>query len=339
MPSPGRMAATAIDVDAFASPSPSPGRTVNKAIDVDEVGAGYTPEAHRTHSVNTQASFGSSPLSQALASAAMHEDSDSDSDSESAQPPLALPPAEFNQPARRLDEALASDTEDSIMSADDTSDDETDDEAEARLRRLATYSRHALVIASPGPRASRMHARAAALRARLANSIHVAADAEQAETTAAELRAARERRNQRDRDIADIQTVLVWSAEQRAQQRPAFQWKESSAYLTDERPPDSPHDELVDPDLACTICAEVLSHPVMTSCKHVFCFVCLRGNMEISVQCPVCRTVQRVAPSPSPAFTRLHESAARLRYPGWRDNSQVRIKFKNLRSLNGESLV
>ncbi|KAJ7058601.1 hypothetical protein C8F01DRAFT_295139 [Mycena amicta] len=115
--------------------------------------------------------------------------------------------------------------------------------------------------------------------------------------------------------------------------------KETNAYLTGDRPPEVPLHEAVDPDLACTICADVLSHPVMTSCHHIFCFICLCSNMEVSLRCPVCCQVQTVVPMSLPPFNRLLEYAVKKCHPGWQDNSKVKVEFVNLRALNGRNLV
>ncbi|KAJ7062398.1 hypothetical protein C8F01DRAFT_1252223 [Mycena amicta] len=289
--SPGARQHTAIDVDALPSPLPSnsPGRTVAKAIDVDEVRAGYTPPARQR-----------TRLSCALTSAPVEEEVDSSDESDSDTSLPYLPP---------------------LTSAPMEEDADSSDDSNASLPSLPPAD------FNPQPERS-IDQEHEASAPRLANTIHVAAEAEQAdhETTAAELRAAREQRT----ELANIRTVLAWSAQQRAQQGREFEWREATAYLTAACPPESPRDELVDPDLACTICAEVLSHPVITSCQHVFCFVCLRGNMEISVNCPICRKVQNVAPAASAAFTRVHTAAVQMCYPGWNNLSEVRINFVNL---------
>ncbi|KAJ7059251.1 hypothetical protein C8F01DRAFT_1254933 [Mycena amicta] len=305
--SPGRHPSSAINVDDFPSPprltsSHPGGATAEVAIDVDKVGAGYTPPARQpTRVVDPGIPSTSSSLSEALRSAAMDPGSDSD------------------------------DTEDRAPA--------NDPEAEDRLRRLAAYTRllpHVLLQ----PRNRRVAARGAAVRSRFINALQVAADDVQAEETAEELRLARGERAARAQEARDLRTVLDWSRERRLTGLAVFSpWKEANAYLTAAHPPDSPLNELVDPDLACTICAEVLSHPVMTSCTHVFCFVCLRSNMEISIQCPICREVQSVAPAPCLPFNRVLDYAIQKRYPGWQDDSSVRLEFVNIGALNGGSLV
>ncbi|KAJ7048758.1 hypothetical protein C8F01DRAFT_46184 [Mycena amicta] len=233
---------------------------------------------------------------------------------------------------------------DSRAASEDSAPASDDAEDEDRFIRLAAYARlFPHVLAAPGHR--RTAARGAAIRARFVNAIHVAADEAQAEATeealqlAREDRAARaqEARAARAQEARDIATVLE---ERRLLGLDVFvPWKETNAYLTADRPPEVPLHEAVDPDLACAICADVLSHPVMTSCHHIFCFICLRSNMEVSLRCPVCRQVQTVAPTSLPPFNRLLEYAVKKCYPGWQDNSKVKVEFVNLQALNGRNLV
>ena len=44
-----------------------------------------------------------------------------------------------------------------------------------------------------------------------------------------------------------------------------------------------------DPNLVCSICLNVFSHPVRTACGHVFCQACLQSWLPQKAQCPECR--------------------------------------------------
>ena len=44
-----------------------------------------------------------------------------------------------------------------------------------------------------------------------------------------------------------------------------------------------------DPNLLCSICLNVFSHPVRTACGHVFCQSCLQSWLGQKAQCPECR--------------------------------------------------
>jgi len=44
-----------------------------------------------------------------------------------------------------------------------------------------------------------------------------------------------------------------------------------------------------DPNLCCSICLNVFSHPVRTACGHVFCGACLQSWLAQKAQCPECR--------------------------------------------------
>ena len=54
--------------------------------------------------------------------------------------------------------------------------------------------------------------------------------------------------------------------------------------LADDAPPPTP-----DPNLCCSICLNVFSHPVRTACGHVFCGACLQSWLAQKAQCPECR--------------------------------------------------
>ncbi|KAF7321838.1 CxC2 domain-containing protein [Mycena kentingensis (nom. inval.)] len=112
-------------------------------------------------------------------------------------------------------------------------------------------------------------------------------------------------------------------------------WDSFSAYLTDVRPPPSPDDRR--PDHCCAVCGELLSHPVFTSCLHIFCFVCLRGALQFRLDCPLCRKRQTSAPMPSSGFNNIFGGLCVDLY-GWRDESEVSIEYKQLPPLGGGSL-
>ena len=44
-----------------------------------------------------------------------------------------------------------------------------------------------------------------------------------------------------------------------------------------------------DPNLSCSICLNVFSHPVRTACGHVFCQACLQSWLPQKAECPECR--------------------------------------------------
>lgn len=44
----------------------------------------------------------------------------------------------------------------------------------------------------------------------------------------------------------------------------------------------------LDSALRCQICKELLNAPVLTTCGHVFCSVCIRRNLTVSQNCPLC---------------------------------------------------
>ncbi|TID15015.1 hypothetical protein CANINC_004686 [Pichia inconspicua] len=48
--------------------------------------------------------------------------------------------------------------------------------------------------------------------------------------------------------------------------------------------------EIADLDgaLRCQICKELLQAPVLTTCGHVFCSICIRRNLTVSQNCPLC---------------------------------------------------
>ena len=42
--------------------------------------------------------------------------------------------------------------------------------------------------------------------------------------------------------------------------------------------------------IKCTICLETVTNMTSTSCGHVFCGECIRNAVQVSNQCPICRT-------------------------------------------------
>jgi len=47
---------------------------------------------------------------------------------------------------------------------------------------------------------------------------------------------------------------------------------------------------IIDPDLECSICNDILFHPVSINCGHSFCKECLAATLKLKPQCPICRT-------------------------------------------------
>jgi E3 ubiquitin-protein ligase RAD18 len=50
--------------------------------------------------------------------------------------------------------------------------------------------------------------------------------------------------------------------------------------------------EQLDFSLRCQICKEFLTAPLLTSCGHSFCSLCIRRTIPHKSECPVCRTQQ-----------------------------------------------
>ena len=42
-------------------------------------------------------------------------------------------------------------------------------------------------------------------------------------------------------------------------------------------------------DYECPICLELCAQPVITPCKHFFCFACQKAVVEMGMTCPLCR--------------------------------------------------
>ena len=47
---------------------------------------------------------------------------------------------------------------------------------------------------------------------------------------------------------------------------------------------------IIDPDLECSICNDILFRPVSINCGHSFCRECLATTLKVKPQCPICRT-------------------------------------------------
>lgn len=67
------------------------------------------------------------------------------------------------------------------------------------------------------------------------------------------------------------------------------------------RPSVSPKDSEIIPGnvLECRICSEKATNPYSSECNHVFCYYCIKGNMnaDSNFQCPICRiAVQNIKP-------------------------------------------
>jgi hypothetical protein len=48
-------------------------------------------------------------------------------------------------------------------------------------------------------------------------------------------------------------------------------------------------EELINPDLICSICCNILNDPLCTSCKHTFCRTCITKWLEKEQTCPISR--------------------------------------------------
>ena len=46
----------------------------------------------------------------------------------------------------------------------------------------------------------------------------------------------------------------------------------------------------VESALRCQVCKDWLTNPVITSCSHTFCSICIRRCLSVEGKCPVCRT-------------------------------------------------
>ncbi|KAJ7914202.1 hypothetical protein B0H13DRAFT_1873168 [Mycena leptocephala] len=85
-----------------------------------------------------------------------------------------------------------------------------------------------------------------------------------------------------------------------------------------------------DDSFKCAICWGLKSHPVVTTCCHTFCFVCIRISLETSFQCPFCREQILGPPVRSTDFDNVLKAA----YPNQPDNTRFRnsvyeVPFKN----------
>ena len=41
---------------------------------------------------------------------------------------------------------------------------------------------------------------------------------------------------------------------------------------------------------SCTICLDEFQHPIILTCKHVFCESCINEWLNKNTTCPICRT-------------------------------------------------
>ncbi|KAJ7196918.1 hypothetical protein B0H12DRAFT_1245172 [Mycena haematopus] len=94
-------------------------------------------------------------------------------------------------------------------------------------------------------------------------------------------------------------------------------------WVTDDRPPpQAAHN----PDHECGICKDVKSHPVSFSCRHSFCYVCIRLHLEHRFRCPTCK--RKVY---SPPFRNLEEDRTlAAEYPDRDDRSAVIYCWEDL---------
>src|SRR5579862_7291247 len=46
----------------------------------------------------------------------------------------------------------------------------------------------------------------------------------------------------------------------------------------------------LDSNLRCLICKDFYTAPVITTCLHTFCSLCIRRSLSAESQCPACRT-------------------------------------------------
>ncbi|KAJ7062238.1 hypothetical protein C8F01DRAFT_1136984 [Mycena amicta] len=130
---------------------------------------------------------------------------------------------------------------------------------------------------------------------------------------------------QASRERAEERRRLYGSALVRIRSlRAAETLADDTLYLNDCRPPQSPA-MLIDA-FKCSICLEILSHPVAYRCGHTHCYVCIRRALQRSLRCPICNAVMEEAPYRHYAF----EQAIGQVYPEWVDSSDVPYTFPTL---------
>ncbi|KAJ7711713.1 hypothetical protein B0H16DRAFT_1744926 [Mycena metata] len=80
------------------------------------------------------------------------------------------------------------------------------------------------------------------------------------------------------------------------------------------------------PHYKCGICQYAKSHPVVTSCGHSYCYVCIRLWFERSWKCPHCRETS----ISTPLRNYDYEAAITQDHPEWNDQSVVTYSWAGL---------
>ncbi|KAJ6448508.1 hypothetical protein C8R47DRAFT_1085000 [Mycena vitilis] len=86
-----------------------------------------------------------------------------------------------------------------------------------------------------------------------------------------------------------------------------------------------PHIAGADPDDCCSLCLQLLSHPVFYSCGHGHCYTCVRISLEEQWTCPQCPNEITGPPFRVPRFEAL---VSRI-YGSW-DTSHVEYDWSGL---------
>lgn len=68
---------------------------------------------------------------------------------------------------------------------------------------------------------------------------------------------------------------------------PTFNLPDSTDWISTSLPAFEP----LEAALRCEMCKEFYSNPVITSCSHTFCSICIRRSIAADGKCPSCRTV------------------------------------------------
>ncbi|KAJ7682141.1 hypothetical protein DFH06DRAFT_1318726 [Mycena polygramma] len=103
-----------------------------------------------------------------------------------------------------------------------------------------------------------------------------------------------------------------------------FALTEQDLYLSGERPETLSAEER--PHHKCGICLHVKAHPVLCSCGHSFCYVCVRMALEYTWICPLCRGLM----THEPVQDWDSANAVRFDFPNRRDNSMVTYSWDGL---------
>lgn len=59
--------------------------------------------------------------------------------------------------------------------------------------------------------------------------------------------------------------------------------------MLDDLPYEYENESSIDWNLICSICSNPYSEPIITSCKHTFCYNCIELWFENNPSCPICR--------------------------------------------------